>query len=177
MAAIALLASLAAGCAAQAGRGQAVPLTYPGQLHRMRAWGFGAPGLAINLPAGYELKTTEGDGYVVHLFHKPSHAEPSDASTLGIYVGHRPRAFRPESFTTVGFVGGQAVTWHGSTWQDQGKTLYHAETQVLHLFDAPDVWTPAARSLTVHLFAWGSSQDEVEALVEAAKSLRLDPGV
>ncbi len=148
---------------------------WPGTLHRLPPWDRGVPALLINVPEGYERGLRAGEGFMVHLFRRPPQVAPPDSATLAIYVGHHPREPRPATLREPGRVAGRDVTWLGAWWEDRGRTVYHAETQVRGLFRWPRVWRPDAQGLVVHVMAWGTDQREVERLIRAAESLRLEP--
>ena len=174
---VAALATLvAAGCGGRLREGGAPADTaWPGRLQRLPAWGWGAPGLAINVPEGYEKGLRAEEDFLVHLFRRPPDAAPPHAATMGVYVGHHPRDARTKAITQPGRIAGRDVTWYGGTWQDEkGRTVYQAETNVDDLFKVFGVWRPSARSLVVHVFIWGTDKAEVESLMESARSLRLD---
>ncbi len=181
---VAALATIAAaGCGGRLREGGAPADTaWPGRLQRLPAWGWGAPGLAINVPEGYEKGLRAEEDFLVHLFRRPpdaasSRAASSRAATMGVYVGHHPRDARTKTITDADRIAGRDVTWYGGTWQDEkDRTVYHAETYVDGLFKVPTVWRLSIRRLVVHVFIWGADKAQVEALMESAKSLRLDTG-
>ncbi len=181
--AAALAALAAAGCGGRLREGGApADAAWPGRLQRLPAWGWGAPGLAINVPEGYEKGLRAEEDFLVHLFRRPPHAASPDAAspdaaTMCVYVGHHPRDAKTKAITQPGRIAGRDVTWYGGTWQDEkGRTVYQAETYVDDLFKVFGVWRPSARSLVVHVFIWGTDKAQVESLMESAKSLRLDTG-
>ncbi|HUU11408.1 MAG TPA: hypothetical protein VM431_12855 [Phycisphaerae bacterium] len=149
--------------------------TWPGKLHRLPPWGWGTPGLAVNLPPEYEMRLRSGEDNIVFMFERPPELAPPESATLCVYVGHQPRDVKTEAITQPGRVAGKDVTWYGGTWQNEkGRTVYHVETYVDNLFRGWNVWRWDAHSLVVHVFIWGTDQPEVEALMQAAASLRLD---
>jgi hypothetical protein len=96
---------------------------------------------------------------------------------MGIYVGHQPRDTKTQAITEPGRIAGRDVTWYGGTWQDEkGRTVYQAEAYVDDLFKTGTIWRPTIRGLITHVFIWGTDKAQVEALMESAKSLRLDTG-
>ena len=131
---LAALATLvAAGCGGPLREGGAsADAAWPGRLQRLPPWGWGAPGLAINVPEGYEKGLRAEEDFLVHLFRRPpdaapSHTAPSHAATMGVYVGHHPRDIKTKAITDAGRIAGRDVTWYGGTWQDEkGRTVYHA---------------------------------------------------
>ena len=176
---VALLATLvAAGCTPGLREGDAsAEAPWPGRLHRLPPWGWGAPGLAINVPEGYEKGLRAEGDFLLHLLRRPPETALPDSASMGIYVGHHPRDIKIKAIAEPGRIAGRDVTWYGGTWQDEkGRTVYQAETYVADLFKVFGVWRLSARSLVVHVFIWGTDKAQVEALMEAAKSLRLDRG-
>ena len=172
--AAAMAALAAAGCGPQAPRPEVSQLADDAVgLVRLQSWRNGVPTMRINLPPGYQERRTDGDGFDVHLWRRPSHAQPSDSSALGIYVGRRPRAIQGATQTEPGTVGGKPVVWQGSATSEDGRTQYQVETHVAGFFDAPTA-PASARDLVIHIFIWGTDQDEVEALVKACETLRLE---
>ena len=164
--ALVALATLAASGCSPTRRGDAASAkVWPGRQHRLVSWGQGAPSLLINVPEGYEPGKRDGADFDVHLFRRPPRTASPDSASLGIYVGHSPRTIRDKTLAEPGTVAGQPTTWYGSTWEKDGRTVYHAETQVEGLFKRAGVWSPRVRGLVVHLFAWGTDQAEVEALI------------
>lgn len=177
--AAALAVLVAAGCASRFGRSAPAPAAEeveagPGRVHRLVSWGLKAPPLLINVPEAYDTGRRDEQGLEVFLFRRPPKVAPPESASLGIYIGRRPRAIRDKAIADPGTVAGRPVTWYGSTWQDGGRTVYHGETQIAGLFDTGGTWDPNVRKLIVHLFAWGTDQAQVEALIEACKSLRID---
>ena len=171
-----LAAFLAGGCALTPRKqapAQAEP--WPGKEHRLVSWGAKAPPLLINVPEAYDTGRRNDQGFEVFLFRRPPKVAPPESASLGIYIGRNPRAIRDKTLAEPGTIAGKPVTWYGSTWQESGRTVYHAETYVEGLFALPSVWNLNVRRLTVHLFAWSTDQGQVEALIEACKSLRIDP--
>jgi len=128
-----------AGCGGPAQRGaSADEASWPGRLHRLPPWGWGAPGLKINVPEGYEKGLRAEEEFLVHLLRRPPDAAPAHTATMGVYVD--------------------------------------AEAYVEDLFKTPTIWRLSIRQLVVHVFIWGTDKAQVEALMEAARSLRLDAG-
>ena len=160
---VAALATLAAaGCGGRLREGGApADAAWPGRLQRLPAWGWGAPGLAINVPEGYEKGLRAEEDFLVHLLRRPPEAAPPHAATVGVYVGHHPRDAKTKAISQPGRIAGRDVTWYGLVGG------------VVMVFG---VWRPSARSLVVHVFIWGTDKAEVESLMESAKSLRLDRG-
>ena len=167
-----------AGCGGPAQRGaSADEASWPGRLHRLPPWGWGAPGLKINVPEGYEKGLRAEEEFLVHLLRRPPDAAPAHTATMGVYVGHNPRDAKTDAITEPGRIAGRDVTWYGGTWEDEkGRTVYHAEAYVEDLFKTPTIWRLSIRQLVVHVFIWGTDKAQVEALMEAARSLRLDAG-
>ena len=176
--AAALAALVVVGCGGPVREGDTpAEGSWPGRLHRLPPWGWGAPGLAINLPEGYEKGLRSEQDFLVHIFRRSPDAAPPETATMGIYVGHDPRDPKTKAIADPGRIAGRDVTWYGSTWQDErGRTVYHAEAYVEGLFKTPTIWHLSVRSLVVHVFIWGTDKAEVETLMEAAGSLRLDTG-
>ncbi len=173
----ALATVVVTGCGPLREGGAPAEAAWPGRLHRLPPWGWGAPGLAINVPEGYERGLRAEEDFLVHLFRRAPGAAPPDAATMGIYVGHNPRDSRTQAITEPGRIAGRDVTWYGGTRQDEkGRTVYQAEAYVDDLFKTGTIWRLSIRGLVTHVFIWGTDKAQVEALMESAKSLRLDTG-
>lgn len=162
-----------AGCGGAQRTGEETT-SWPGRLHRLTAWGWGAPALLVNVPDEYAPGMRAGEDFIVHLFRRPPEVAPPDTATLGIYIGHRPRDLKEHTMTEPGRIAGRDVTWHGSTWTERGQPVLHAEAYVKGVFTTVGIWRPSVRSLVVHVFAWGTDQEEVENLIRACESIRLD---
>jgi hypothetical protein len=168
-------ALLAAGCAGGA-RSGGEAVAWPGKTYRLPPWRTGLPALLVNVPEGYEKGLRADEGFMVHLFRRPPATDPGQTATLAVYVGRRPREPRSRAIAEPGRVAGQDVTWLGNSWKDDyGRMIYHAEAYARGLFRWPRVWDPDAQGLVVHVMVWGTDQAEVERLMEAARSLRLEP--
>ena len=170
-----LLASLAAGLAGctAAGRSDA---DWPGRIHRLPPWRTGVPALLINVPGTYERGLRSGEDFTVHLLRRPPDVAPPETASLAVYVGRHPREPRVTDIREPVAIAGCETVWQGGSWPNEhGRTIYHAEAYVRGLFGWPTTWLADAQGLVVHVLVWGTEQAEVERLMDAARSLRLEP--
>lgn len=170
-----LAALVTVGCGGSATRPEDAG-AWPGRVYRLPPWRSGVPALLINVPEAYGKGLRAESSFLVHLFRRPPDAAPADTATLAIYVGLNPRDPRVETITESTEIAGRNVSWVGGSWPaDRGRTMHHAEAYVRGLFRWPTTWRSDAQGLVVHVMVWGTDAAEVERLMEAAKSLRLEP--
>ena len=169
---LAALAAATAGCTA-AGRTGA---DWPGRVHRLPPWRTGMPALLVNVPETYERGLRTGDDFAVHLLRRPPDVAGPETASLAVYVGHHPREPRATDIREPVTIAGRETQWQGGSWKNEfGRTVYHAEAYVRGLFDWPTTWQLGAQGLVVHVLIWGTDKADVERLMDAARSLRLEP--
>jgi len=173
---VALVVSLPAlaGCAGNGSRAEGT--AWPGRLHRLPPWRSGVPALLINVPEVYAKGLRAEEAFLVHLFRRPPTSASPGTATLAVYIGLAPQEPRCEDVTEPVAIAGRRTQWVGGSWEDaRGRTVHHAEAYVRGLFRWPTTWRADAHGLVIHVMAWGTDAEEVQRLMRAAESLRLEP--
>lgn len=117
------------------------------------------PALRISAPEGCAVETRRGPDFRVHHLACPG-------GRLGVFLGPHPGPHRLEGqVPREGTLAGRPVTWSIWTEDREGEPRYHREA-VLPAFAGE-----GKGSLSLHVFAFSSSEGAADRLVEAAATI------
>ena len=139
------------------------------------SWGNGAPALQIDLPVEYGAKKQEGPDFTVFYVEPAGAGDSGWKGVMGIYIGHHPdfAEMTPESVEESGAVGRKDVKWRCRGGQEEGRQVRRCETLVRGFYEGAGVDGGGVKELVLHLFISGEDATQVQALKDAAKTLRL----
>ncbi len=141
----------------------------------------GVPGLRVEMPCRHEFESEAGKGYEVHYAYCIGENGEAGESGLGIFVGADPETFRSRDPLIVNKDrrrhGAREILWYG--WEDEdvlGNRVLMRETVLdeffEEFFEARRVEAPRkVRKLELHIWVYGTTPDDVEALMGAAGTL------